>query len=168
MAADRSRNVELAERSIIATPHSKSGSPLPTGGSPWRPFRHRSYTVVWTATVVANIGGWMYSAAAAWLMTELTTDPLLVSLVQVATSLPMSLFALVAGAITDVADKRRYLIGVEIAILVVSAIFATLVTFGQDTERLSHYSNNWRNSRSPGALKSTMRVPFRRFAHPSL
>jgi hypothetical protein len=47
----------------------------------------------------------MYSAAAAWLMTELTTDPLLVSLVQVATSLPMCLFAVVAGALTDIVDK---------------------------------------------------------------
>ena len=70
----------------------------------------------------------MYSAAAAWLMTELTTDPLIVSLVQVATSLPMFLFALTAGAMTDIVDKRRYLIGVEIAILVVASIFATLVT----------------------------------------
>jgi MFS family permease len=96
--------------------------------SPWAPFRHRVYAVVWSATVVANIGGWMYSAAAAWLMTELTTDPLLVSLVQVATSLPMFLFALPAGAITDIVDKRRYLIGVEIGILVVALIFATLVT----------------------------------------
>ena len=70
----------------------------------------------------------MYSAAAAWLMTELTTDALLVSLVQVATSLPMFLFALPAGAVTDIVDKRRYLIGVEIAILVVAVIFATLVS----------------------------------------
>ena len=96
--------------------------------SPWAPFRHRDYAVVWTATVVSNTGGWMYSAAAAWLMTELTTDPLLVSLVQVATSLPMFLFALVAGAMTDIVDKRRYLIGVEIAILVMAAIFAMLVS----------------------------------------
>ena len=97
--------------------------------SPWAPFRHRVYAIVCTATVVANVGGWMYSAAAAWLMTELTTDPLLVSLVQVATSLPMFLFALPAGAMTDIVDRRRYLIGVEITILVVTAIFATLVTF---------------------------------------
>jgi len=62
-------------------------------------------------------------------MTELTTDPLLVSLVQVAMSLPMFLFALPAGAMTDIVDRRRYLIGVEITILVVTAIFATLVTF---------------------------------------
>ena len=78
----------------------------------------------------------MYSAAAAWLMTELTTDPLLVSLVQVASSLPMFLFALPAGAMTDIVDKRRYLIGVEIGILVMAAIFATLVTLGLVTAPL--------------------------------
>ena len=78
----------------------------------------------------------MYSAAAAWLMTELTADPLLVSLVQVATSLPMFLFALVAGAMTDIVDKRRYLIAVEIAIVVVTAIFATLVTLDRVTAPL--------------------------------
>ncbi len=95
--------------------------------SPWSPFRHRTYAVIWSATVVANIGGWMYSAAAAWLMTSLDPDPLLVSLVQVATSLPMFLFALPAGALADTIDKRRFLIAVEIGITVVSAVFAALV-----------------------------------------
>ena len=46
-------------------------------------------------------------AAAGWLMTELSTDPLMVSLVQVAASLPMFLFALPAGALADIIDKRR-------------------------------------------------------------
>ena len=65
-------------------------SPAPTKfvHSPWSPFHHRTFAVIWTATVVANVGTWMYSAAAAWLMTKLTTHPLMVSLVQVATSLP--------------------------------------------------------------------------------
>ena len=56
-------------------------------------FHHRTFTVLWTATVVSNIGGWMYSAASAWLMTTLEPSPLAVSLVQVATSLPTFLFA---------------------------------------------------------------------------
>jgi hypothetical protein len=68
------------------------------------PFRHRTYGVVWTATVVANIGGWMYSAAAAWLMTTLDPHPVMVSLVQVAASLPLVLFAIPAGAL---AGHRR-------------------------------------------------------------
>ena len=46
--------------------------------SPWSPFRQSVYTVLWTATVVANIGTWMYSAGAGWLMTTLSTDPLVV------------------------------------------------------------------------------------------
>ena len=97
--------------------------------SPWSPFHHRTYAVIWTATVVANIGGWMYSAAAAWLMTSLDADPVMVSLVQVATSLPMFLFALPAGALADIIDKRRFLIVVELGIMVASASFATMVTF---------------------------------------
>ena len=97
--------------------------------SPWSPFRHRTFAVIWTATVVANVGTWMYSAAAAWLMTNLTTHPLMVSLVQVATSLPMFLFALPAGALADIVDKRRFLIVVEVATAVASAVFAALVMF---------------------------------------
>src|SRR5678815_140249 len=101
--------------------------------SPWSPFRHRTYAVIWTATVVANIGGWMYSAAAAWLMTSLDADPVMVSLVQVATSLPMFLFALPAGALADIIDKRRFLIVVEFGIMMLSLIFATLVTLDRVT-----------------------------------
>jgi predicted MFS family arabinose efflux permease len=90
-------------------------------------FHHRTFTVLWTATVVSNIGGWMYSAASAWLMTTLDPNPLAVSLVQVATSLPTFLFALLAGALADILDKRRLLILVESFILVTSTALATLV-----------------------------------------
>jgi MFS family permease len=78
--------------------------------SPWVAFRHKAFAVVWIATVVANVGTWMYNAASGWLMTSLDADPLTVSLVQVATSLPMFLFALPAGALADTVDKRRFLI----------------------------------------------------------
>jgi len=103
------------------------------GGSAWSPFRHPTYAVLWTATVFANVGTWMYSAAAGWLMTNLSVDPLMVSLVQVATSLPMFLFALPAGALADIVDKRRLLIFVEATIVVVSALFAALVWLGRVT-----------------------------------
>jgi MFS family permease len=92
-----------------------------------RPLRNRAYAVLWTATVVTNIGWWMYTAAAAWLMTDLSMDPLMVSLVQVSSSLPMFLLALPAGALADVVDKRRFLIWAESAIVVISAAFAALV-----------------------------------------
>ena len=80
--------------------------------------------MVWMATVVANVGTWMYNAASGWLMTSLNPDPLTVSLVQVASSSPMFLFALPAGALADTVDKRRFLIGSEIVITVIAAISA--------------------------------------------
>src|ERR1700686_3202194 len=95
--------------------------------SAWSPFRHPTFTVLWTATVVANIGTWMYTAASGWLMTGLDPSPLIVSLVQVAASLPVFVFALPAGALADIIDRRRFLIGVETAITAVFAIFAALI-----------------------------------------
>jgi MFS family permease len=101
--------------------------------SSWSPFRHATFTVLWTATVIANIGSWMYSAAAGWLMTSLNPDPLVVSMVQVATTLPMFLFALPAGALADIIDRRKFLIVAEILITVVSAIYAVIVWLGLAT-----------------------------------
>src|SRR5450756_2550894 len=109
----------------------------PVALSPWSPFRQTTFTVLWTATVIANIGTWMYNAASGWLMTSLNADPFMVSLVQVATSLPMFLFAVPAGALADIIDKRRFLIVLEVATTVVSAIIAALV---------------WLNLVTPGAL----------------
>jgi MFS family permease len=75
----------------------------------------------------------MYSAASGWLMTTLNPEPFIVSMVQVATTLPMFLFALPAGALADIIDKRKFLIVVEIAVTVVSAIFAAIVWLGLAT-----------------------------------
>lgn len=69
----------------------------------------------------------MYAAAAGWLMTDLTRDPLLVSLVQVANTLPLFMFALLAGALTDIVDRRKLLIVGEAANTIVPAIFAAMV-----------------------------------------
>ena len=83
--------------------------------------------MIWTATVVSNIGGWMYNVASGWLMTSLNPDPFIVSLVQVANSLPMFLFASPAGALADIVDRRRLLIVGESAIMITSTAFAALV-----------------------------------------
>ena len=89
--------------------------------------------MIWTATVIANIGTWMYNAASGWLMTSLNPDPLIVSLVQVATTLPIFLFAVPAGALADIVDKRRFLIIGEVAVTAVSALFAAIVSVGAAT-----------------------------------
>src|SRR5215469_4177936 len=96
-------------------------------GSAWSPFRYTVFTVLWVATVVSNIGSWMQNAAAAWLMTSLRPDPFEVALVQAATTLPMFLFSLPAGALADIVDRRRLLIAVQIAAVAIAALFAIFV-----------------------------------------
>ena len=99
--------------------------------SPWSPFRHSVFRALWIATVVANIGGWMYNASAGWLMTTLSGDPLMVALVQVATSLPMFLFALPAGALADIVDRRRLLIVMQVWMGVVATVMGVMAVAGR-------------------------------------
>ncbi|MEH6952833.1 MFS transporter (plasmid) [Nitrobacter sp. NHB1] len=101
--------------------------------SAWSPFRHTAFRWLWIASVVANIGGWIYSAAAGWMMTGFDASPLMVSLVQVVTSLPMFLFALPAGALADIIDKRRFILVLEILVAIVAGLFAIMVSVDRVT-----------------------------------
>ena len=90
-------------------------------------FRHKAFAIIWIATVISNIGTWMYNLASGWLMLGLNADPFIVSLVQVANSLPMFLFAIPAGALVDIVDRRRFLIVGESGTTLVALLFAALV-----------------------------------------
>src|SRR5580704_1521345 len=80
-------------------------TPPPHAAAPaGSPFRNTAFTVIWVATVISNIGGWMYNVASGWLMTSLDPNALIVSMVQVANSLPMFLFAIPAGALADIVN----------------------------------------------------------------
>src|ERR1700722_12862868 len=110
------------------TPLDSQHSPTGTTGVPaWTPFTHRTFAIIWLATVVSNIGAWMYNVATGWLMVSLDANPLTVSMVQVANSLPMFLFAIPAGALMDIVDQRRFLICGEVAVTITSTAFAALV-----------------------------------------
>ena len=108
-----------------------AGTPAaPAAAAPpaWGALRYPTFRSLWIATLVSHTGGWMYSAASGWLMTTLSPSPLMVSLVQVATSLPLFLFALPAGALADMLDKRRLILVLEILTTLFSAVFALLLT----------------------------------------
>jgi MFS family permease len=119
------------------------GADLTTAAAPaaptpsrWGPFSHLAFTVIWTASLVSNVGTAMFDTASGWLITSLDANPITVSLVQVAVSLPLFLFTLPSGALADVIDSRRLLIAVEVAILAVSVVFAGLVSLKLATPSL--------------------------------
>ena len=101
--------------------------------SAWSPFRYRVFAVLWIAMLLSNVGGWMHDVGAGWLMTTLNPSPLLVSLVQAATTLPVFLLALPAGALADIVDRRRLLLIAKIYMTVIAAAMGMVVLAGRMT-----------------------------------
>jgi MFS family permease/quinol monooxygenase YgiN len=103
---------------------------------PWAPFGHAPFAVLWVATVISNVGTWMNDVGAGWLMTELSPSPLIVAAVQAATTLPVFLFALLAGAVADIVDRRKMLLVVNVALGITTTALALTVASGLMTPLL--------------------------------
>ncbi len=104
--------------------------------SAWAPLRIRLYRVLWTAQLTSNIGTWMQTVGAQWLMGSLSRDPLLVALIQTATSLPVFLVGFPAGALGDILDRRRLLLISQSFMLLSAALLAALTLGGNMTPAL--------------------------------
>src|SRR6266705_3607863 len=98
----------------------------PRLASVWAPFREPLFRGLWIAAVISYTGTWMQNVATGWLMTSLTMSPLMVSLVQAATSLPVFLVALPAGALADMVDRRRLLVVTQTWMVVAAAALGVL------------------------------------------
>jgi MFS family permease len=107
----------------------------PAKHSAWTPLRHSVFAVLWGATLISNVGSWMHDMCAGWLMTMLSPSPspVMVALVQAATTLPVFLFSLPAGALADRIDRRRMLIVIQIAMAIVAALIGAFVLTGAMT-----------------------------------
>jgi len=101
-----------------------------TRRSPLAPLRHRAFALLWTATLISNIGTWMHDVSAAWLMTSLSPSPMIVAMVQAATSGAMALFALPAGAMADLLDRKRLLIALAAFKAALAVLLGMLTMLG--------------------------------------
>lgn len=94
------------------------------------PLSSPVFRALWLATIVSNIGTWMHDVGAAWLMTSLSPSPLMVALVQAATTFPLFLLALPAGALADIIDRRKVLIGAQLWTLCAAGGLAAVTLAG--------------------------------------
>jgi predicted MFS family arabinose efflux permease len=97
--------------------------------SRWGAFAHTPFLVMWVATTCSLTGLAISDTASAWLLTTLDPDPRAVSLVQVASNLPMFLCTLPAGALADMVEPRRFLIVLEIFVTTLMALFGAVIFF---------------------------------------
>src|SRR5258706_3150762 len=77
-------------------------------GSAWAPLREPTFRMLWLVWLVSNICMWVNDVAAAGLMTSLTTSPMLIALVQTASSLPVFFLGLPRRALAGLIDRRRH------------------------------------------------------------
>jgi len=95
----------------------------------FEPLESPLFRKLWIASTVSNLGGWMQDTAGTWLMTVLTTSPLLIALMQTAASLPVVMLGLLAGATADIFDRRRLLLFWQAWMLSAVALLSVLTFF---------------------------------------
>lgn len=111
------------------TPASTSTAPIST----WAPLRSPVYRMLWIAQLVSNLGTWMQTVGAQWMLVGDPRAAVLVPLVQTATTLPVMLLALPSGVLADLIDRRRLLIATQGAMAAGVGLLATLTGAGLTT-----------------------------------
>lgn len=103
---------------------SKTSHPATSGS--FAPLRQPVFAVLWAATVLGNTGSFMRDVASSWLMTDLSAAPAAVAMVQAAGTLPIFLLAIPAGVLSDILDRRKFLIAIQFLLASVSLTLMAL------------------------------------------
>ena len=101
-----------------------------TSSSGWAPLRSPAFARFWTAQFTSNIGSWMQTVAAQWVMTSLTSSALLLSAIPAAASIPVLLLAVPAGTLGDLVDRRRLILAAQGTMLLAAVALAVVSAAG--------------------------------------
>lgn len=119
-----------------AESHAAGGAAVrATQGAGWSPLRYTAFRRWWLANLTSNVGSWMQTVAAQWLMISLTSSTLLVGAIQ-ATNLPVLLLAIPAGVLGDLVDRKRLILVGQFVMLVSAAALGVLDVVGVVTPTL--------------------------------
>jgi MFS family permease len=104
--------------------------PATGAASVWRPLATPTFRNLLIADVVSDIGTFMQSVGAAWLMVSLSAGPMYVALTQTASTLPFFVLALPAGSVGDIVDRRKLILATETWMVAVATILAAVTLAG--------------------------------------
>ncbi|HQR21302.1 MAG TPA: MFS transporter [Burkholderiaceae bacterium] len=97
--------------------------------SAWSPLANPVFRLLWITWLTSNVCMWMNDVAAAWMMTSLTTSPVMVALVQSASTLPVFLLGLPSGALADILNRRHWFMFTQFWVAT-NAVLLSVVVFG--------------------------------------
>jgi MFS family permease len=146
VAAEPSPAAEAAARSepvpdplVDTTGATASAAPALAGGpsaSPFRPFRYRNYSLLWSGSLVSLIGSWMQTVAVGALVISDTGKALWAVLVAAGAFLPIGLLSPLGGALADRVARRPVIVGGNVVAGLVALVIAWLVSHGHDAPGL--------------------------------
>jgi len=115
-----------------------SGEDAPAAGSRgwtagFAPLAVPIFRLVWLASIISNIGSWMQTVGAQWLLVEADSSALLVALVQTASAAPVLMFAIPSGVIGEFLNRRRVLLYSQTVQFAVVLALTYLTWTGQTT-----------------------------------
>jgi MFS family permease len=93
-------------------------------------LRHPDFRRLWSAQFTSNVGSWMQTVAAQWVMTSLTNSAFLLSAISAAGSIPVLLLAVPAGTLGDLLDRRRLILFSQAVMLLAAVALAVLASAG--------------------------------------
>lgn len=95
------------------------------GVSALRPLRHRNFALLWSASLVSNIGTWMEIVAIGSLLARDTSRARDLGILAAAGFLPTAVFAPIGGAISDRVPRKPFLLitlGFDTALAIALAV----------------------------------------------
>lgn len=98
--------------------------------APLAAFRSRDFRLLWFGNLVSLAGTQMSHTAVAWQIYALTGDPLALGMIGAARLVPLVLLALGSGVLADAIDRRRLMIGSQLALLLCSVALASTTISG--------------------------------------
>jgi MFS family permease len=117
----------ILRQDVSTSPEIRRSPEIP---SLWQPLRTPAFRNLLLADIVSDVGAFMQTVGAAWLMVSLNAGPMYVALTQTASALPFFVFALPAGALGDIVDRRKLILYTETWMAGVALVLTILAMTG--------------------------------------
>ena len=94
-------------------------------------LRYRDFRLLWTGGIISSTGDFIEIVALNWLVYELTNSPFYLGIFNLARSLPVLFFTLIAGALADKYERRKLMIYSQGTAMLLSGALAALAFAGK-------------------------------------
>lgn len=103
-------------------------------GGRFGPFRHRAYVAYWLGVAISSLGTWLSAVAGSIFVYQLTGSTIAVGIFNAASFVPILLFSVWGGQVSDRLDRRRVVLWSHAASMLIAAVLAAITIVGAATE----------------------------------